>query len=140
MKYYKLKKDLPTFKKGELFYSDGPGSIIRAKDNLMAYNHTTVAKFPNILKDWFEPASEPERDKMTKWKFFEYLQFHKDERFLQAVRNFIKEYIDDDANFLFVSKHSLEDYIRHYDKFYDTFYWECDEKLKKYKEEHGEQS
>lgn len=124
MKYYKLKKDLPTFKKGELFYSDDPGNIIRAKDNLMAYNHTTVAKFPNILKDWFEPASEPERDKMTKWKFFEYLQFHKDERFFQAIRNFTKEYIDVAANFIASSDNGVVG------SFVDTFYWECDEMLK----------
>ena len=129
MKYYKLKKDLPTFKKGELFYLDGPGSIIRVKDDLMAYNHTTVAKFPNILKDWFEPASEPERDKMTKWKFFEYLQFHKDERFFQAVRNFTRLELRDDITHIEASRpnpHISERMLCE-----DTFYWECDEMLKK---------
>lgn len=32
MKYYRLKRDLPTFEKGELFYMDDFGSIHRAKD------------------------------------------------------------------------------------------------------------
>lgn len=93
------------------------------------------ASIKELTEAWEDYESE--RDKMTKWKFFEYLQFHRDERFLQAVRNFTKEYIDDDANFLFVSKHSLEDYIRHYDKFYDTFYWECDSMMDKNNDSEG---
>ena len=134
MKYYKLKKDLPTFKAGDLFVLKDDGNLWHSTGgryvDVMAYAKKTLELFPDILKDWFEPAPEPERDRMTKWKFFEYLQFHKDERFFQAIRNFTGEYMDNDANFLFVSKYSLEDYIRHYDKFYDTFYWECDEMLK----------
>lgn len=126
MKYYKLKKDLPTFKKGELFYSDGPGSIIRAKDNLMAYNHTTVAKFPNILKDWFVEVPAPVRDSKTKQAFIEYLNSHEYERFFQAVRNFAQLYLGDDFNFIYASKKLLENYVQHYDKFQDTFYFECD--------------
>lgn len=141
MKYYKLKKDLPTFKKGELFYISDYGNLISRKDkNVIAYTDATLTKFPNILEDWFEPVSEPERDKMTKWKFFEYLQFHKNERFFQAVRNFAKEYLGDDFNFIYASKTLQEYYVQHFDKFEDTFYMECDEMLKKYKEEHGEQS
>lgn len=126
MKYYQLTKDLPTFKKGELFYSDGPGSLIRAKDNLMAYSHTTVAKFPNILKDWFREVPAPERDSKTKHAFIEYLSNNKQERFFQAVRNFAREYLDDDFNFIYYSENPLEGYVEHYDQFQDTFYFECD--------------
>ena len=52
-KYYRLRKDLPTFNKGELFYIDGCGDLFRAKDHLMAYSCITIAKFPNILDEWF---------------------------------------------------------------------------------------
>lgn len=130
MKYYKLKKDLPTFKKGELFFISEKGNLMSDEAGIVAYSEATLAKFPNILKDWFEPASEPERDKMTKWKFFEYLQFHKDERFFQAVRNFAREYLGDEFSFIYASKNSLENYVQRYDKFQDTFYMECDKMLK----------
>ena len=53
MKYYKLAKDLPTFEQGELFYMDDSGNLCRAKDNMLAYYHTTVTKFPNILEELF---------------------------------------------------------------------------------------
>lgn len=126
MKYYQLTKDLPTFKKGELFYSDGPGSLIRAKDKLMAYSHTTVAKFPNILKEWFREVPAPERDSKTKYAFMEYISDHKEERFFQAIRNFAREYLGDDFSFIYASKKPLEDYVQRYDGFQDTFYFECD--------------
>lgn len=53
MKYYRLRKDLPTFDKGELFYMDSCGNLRRVKDHLMAYSYITIAKFPNILEEWF---------------------------------------------------------------------------------------
>ena len=140
MKYYKLKKALPTFEQGELFCLVGPGSLVRVKDNLMAYSHTTLAKFPNILKDWFIEVPAPERDSKTKHAFMEYIDEHREERFFQAVRNFAREYLGEDFSFIYASKREQEYYKQHFDKFKDTFYMECDaiHKLKK-KEDDEEQ-
>lgn len=57
------------------------------------------------------------RDEKTKQLFIEYLEEHPDERFMQAVRNFIG------APFLVVSEVPPTKG--------DTFYWECDEMLRK---------
>ena len=63
MKRYKLERDLPTFKAGEIFYLSDTGNLIRESDNVPAYSWTTLEKFPNILTDWFEEIKEP-----TRWK------------------------------------------------------------------------
>ena len=68
MKRYKLKKDLPTFKAGEIFYLSDAGNLIRESDNIPAYSWSTINKFPNILTEWFEEIKEstrwePETDK-----------------------------------------------------------------------------
>ena len=63
MKRYKLKKDLPTFKEGEIFYLSDNGNLIRESDNIPAYSWSTIDKFPNILTDWFEEIKES-----TRWK------------------------------------------------------------------------
>lgn len=62
-KHYKLLKDLPTFKKGDLFYIDefnGCLYYVNKKDHpghwkkeVMAYHKNTLDNFPNILADWF---------------------------------------------------------------------------------------
>lgn len=69
MKRYKLLKDLPTFKAGQLAYISGQGSLIAGTpDNpeitytgvqLMMYHKTTLDKFPEILTEWFEEIKEP---------------------------------------------------------------------------------
>ena len=67
-KRYRLKKDLPTFKAGDEFFTDPYGSLwldqeIDGEPNssrVMAYNHSTLEKFPNILEDWFEPIEPAE--------------------------------------------------------------------------------
>ena len=67
-KRYRLKKDLPTFKAGDEFFTDPYGSLwldqeIDGEPNssrVMAYNHSTLEKFPNILENWFEPIEPPE--------------------------------------------------------------------------------
>lgn len=69
MKRYKLLKDLPTFKAGQLAYISGQGSLIAGTpDNpeitytgvqLMMYHKTTLDKFPEILTEWFEEIREP---------------------------------------------------------------------------------
>lgn len=63
MKRYKLKRDLPTFNAGEIFYLSNSGSLIRESDKVMAYSWITIDKFPNIMTDWFEEIKEP-----TRWK------------------------------------------------------------------------
>ena len=63
MKRYKLLKDLPTFKAGEIFYLSDAGNLFRESDNVPAYSWSTIDKFPNILADWFEEIKEP-----TRWK------------------------------------------------------------------------
>lgn len=61
MKRYKLLKDLPTFKAGDEFYLDSNNSLRLKGSDIMAYNHKTLEKFPNILTDWFEEILEYER-------------------------------------------------------------------------------
>ena len=63
MKRYKLKRDLPTFKAGEIFYISDAGNLLRESDNVPAYSWSTIDKFPNILTDWFEEVNES-----TRWK------------------------------------------------------------------------
>lgn len=128
-KYYRLRKDLPTFDKGELFYMDNRGSLIRLEDNLMAYFCTTVAKFPNILEEWFEPTHPPIRDEKTRELFIGYLENHPNERFFQAVRNFTRRYLNTKGAgvgrpFIIASDLPPKDLYEE-----DTFHWECDEML-----------
>lgn len=61
MKRYKLKRDLPTFKAGEIFYLSDAGNLLRESNNIAAYSWTTLDKFPNILTDWFEEIKESTR-------------------------------------------------------------------------------
>ena len=63
MKRYKLKKCLPTFDAGDVFYISDAGSLFREGDNIPAYSWTTLEKFPNIMTEWFEEIKEP-----TRWK------------------------------------------------------------------------
>ena len=69
MKKYKLLKELPTFKAGEIFKLKGGNLYYYPAENgtrdahwsdkIMAYNHKTLEKFPNILDEWFEEVEEP---------------------------------------------------------------------------------
>ena len=54
MKHYILKKDLPTFKAGDKFHINSNGNLILDNSWIVAYAKSTLEKFPNILKDWFE--------------------------------------------------------------------------------------
>lgn len=126
MKYYQLKFDLPTFKKGQIFYINEFGNLVSKGDPVVAYAAPTLAKFPNILKDWFREVPAPERDSKTKCAFMEYLSDHKEERFFQAVRNFTRRYLRD--NITHIEAAILNDNA--FGPCEDTFYWECDEMLK----------
>ena len=76
MKRYKLLKDLPTFKAGQLAYISKTGNLIAGTPEnqkttemgliIMIYHETTLKKFPNILTEWFEEIQEP-RDSIH-WK------------------------------------------------------------------------
>ena len=69
MKRYKLRKDLPTFKAGQLAYISKTGNLIAGTPEnqkttetgliIMIYHETTLKKFPNILTEWFEEIEEP---------------------------------------------------------------------------------
>lgn len=69
MKRYKLLKDLPTFKAGQLSYISKTGNLIAGTPEnqkttetgliIMIYHETTLKKFPNILTEWFEEIKEP---------------------------------------------------------------------------------
>lgn len=69
MKRYKLLKDLPTFKAGQLAYISKTGNLIAGTPEnqettdygliLMIYHETTLKKFPEILTEWFEEIKEP---------------------------------------------------------------------------------
>ena len=60
MKRYELKRDLPTFKAGEIFYLSDIGNLIHESDGVVAYSWSTIDKFPNILTDWFEEIKPAE--------------------------------------------------------------------------------
>lgn len=132
MKYYKLKKDLPTFDAGDLFILTDDGNLWHSTGgkhvDIMAYHRKTLGLFPNILIDWFKEVPAPIRDDKTKHAFYSYVCAHPDERFFQAVRNFSKLYLDGGINFIMAGPTGKQ---REGDDLYaDTFYWECDEMLK----------
>jgi len=69
MKRYRLLKELPTFKAGQLAYISKTGNLIAGTPEnqettetgliIMIYHETTLKKFPNILTEWFEEIEEP---------------------------------------------------------------------------------
>ena len=60
MKRYKLLKDLPTFKAGDLFYISQCSDLMHDGGNvgIMAYARHTLDMFPDILTEWFEEVQE----------------------------------------------------------------------------------
>ena len=77
MKRYKLLKDLPTFKAGQLAYISKTGNLIAGTPEnqkttetgliIMIYHETTLKKFPEILTEWFEEIKEESTDSIH-WK------------------------------------------------------------------------
>ena len=59
-KRYKLKRDLPTFKAGDIFYLSSMGNLFHESDDVVVYSWSTIDKFPNILTDWFEEIKPAE--------------------------------------------------------------------------------
>lgn len=85
MKRYKLLKDLPTFKAGQLAYVSSLGNLMAGTPeepetadtglNLMMYHRGTLEKFPNILTEWFEEIQKPTdsihwKPKYDDWYFY----------------------------------------------------------------------
>lgn len=62
--FYRLKTDLPTFKAGDLFYLDRNGSLRHKDTNIVAYHYSTLAKFPDSLEKFWEPAEE----ELKRWR------------------------------------------------------------------------
>lgn len=60
MAKYKLLKDLPTFKAGDLFYISQCGDLMHDGGNvgIMAYARHTLDMFPDILTERFEEVQE----------------------------------------------------------------------------------
>lgn len=61
MKRYKLKRDIPAFKAGEVFYLSDAGNLFRESDNVPVYGWTIIDKNPSTLTDWFEEIKESNR-------------------------------------------------------------------------------
>ena len=83
MKRYKLLKDLPTFKAGQLAYISKTGNLIAGTPEnqkttgtgliIMIYHETTLKKFPNILTEWFEEEPTDSihwKPKYDDWYFY----------------------------------------------------------------------
>lgn len=83
MKQYRLLKDLPTFKAGQLAYISKTGNLIAGTPEnqkttetgliIMIYHETTLKKFPNILTEWFEEIQEDSihwKPKYDDWYFY----------------------------------------------------------------------
>lgn len=78
MKRYKLKRNLPTFKAGDVFYLSDTGNLfdrnfLHAKSSHIVYSFKEIDKFPNILTDWFEEIDEPTRWKPEKFQKYYYV-------------------------------------------------------------------
>lgn len=57
MKKYVLKRDLPTFKAGDIFIISPDGSLWHSTGgehvDIMAYHRRTLEEFPEMLTEWF---------------------------------------------------------------------------------------
>ena len=73
MKRYKLKRDIPVFKAGEVFYLSDAGNLFHESDNVPVYGWTIIDKNPNILAEWFEEIKESNRWKPK--KYYEYYYY-----------------------------------------------------------------
>lgn len=73
MKRYILKKDLPTFSKGETFYLNKRGNLVQEVSGVVAYASTTLAKFNILDSDWFEEIPEHKRWRADIDEYYWYL-------------------------------------------------------------------
>ena len=62
-KRYRLKRVLPTFKAGEMFHLSDFGDLWQDDgEEVMAYSHRTLEKFPSILTEWFEEVKYSKKE------------------------------------------------------------------------------
>jgi len=128
MKRYRLKYELPTFKQGELFHTDENGNLWRDKgqkgnhwqEEVMAYHHKTIERFPDILTDWFEEYEE--KDPLAKEAFIEYLRANPEQRLMQAVCNFANQKLNQNVARLTADLQGTTTP-------FDTWNWECDQMM-----------
>ena len=128
MKRYRLKYELPTFKQGELFHTDENGNLWRDKgqkgkhwqEEVMAYHHKTIERFPDILTDWFEEYKE--RDPLAKEAFIEYLRANPEQRLMQAVCSFANKKLNQNVARLTAD-------LQGSTTPFDTWNWECDQMM-----------
>lgn len=69
------------------------------------------------------------KDRKTKKEFIRFLKKYKTMRFFQAVTNFTNENLDSGITSVYVGKSSISKGGKVKNKYEDTFFWECDEKL-----------
>lgn len=109
-KRYRLVKDLPTFKAGEIFeIFDGNLYKINESDGddteyeVMAYHASTLKRFPNILEDWFEPIDVDDTNVLN-------MPLIKDEKIRKAVRAWWETIPDavSDKRILYKNNHDFE--------------------------------
>lgn len=128
MKRYRLKYELPTFKEGELFHTDEQGNLWLDKgqggnhwqEEVMAYHHKTIERFPDILTDWF--AEIEDKDPLAKEAFIEYLRANPEQRLMQAVCNFANEKLNQNTSRIMAE-------LRGATTTFDTWNWECDQMM-----------
>lgn len=128
MKRYRLKYELPTFKQGELFHTDELGNLWRDKgqngnhwqEEVMAYHHKTIERFPGILTDWFEEYKV--RDPLAKEAFIEYLRTNPEQRLMQAVCSFANQKLNQNVARLTAD-------LQGSTTPFDTWNWECDQMM-----------
>ena len=106
MKRYKLLKDLPTFKTGQLAYISKTGNLIAGTPEnqkttetgliIMIYHETTLKKFPNILTEWFEEIEEPTDSIHWEPKDGEEYWYIGDDSSIRSIR--FSSYDGDDVN------------------------------------------
>ena len=75
------------------------------------------------------------RDENTKINFIAFLMENPELRFMQALSIFVWQYLDKNAQYILTAGRKIPTHIKQYDKVEDTFFWECDELMKKRKEE-----
>lgn len=118
MKRYILKKDLPTFNKGETFIMPDEW-LRRESDNIPVYSDYDLENHPNILKDWFEEI--PEENK--RWRASIYF---KTEEEAKKARDWLKAFTvlrDDTKGFKPNWKDKTEDkYFVAYDHYEEEFW------------------
>ena len=118
MKRYKLLKDLPFAKAGEVFQEWLGARNQKGERALFSKNHTDTTLWPNDIEnfdEWFEEVKEPELPKeffyvlINKIASVNYLTFSFDEETRQEYRNIVEKHKSVDN--YFETKEEAEKYL-----------------------------